>query len=272
MFYIIQSNYIGKVIDRNIDSSYICNNTCIDCRVSEYAPAVWIENGIYKMIIHTDDPGDNCPNNELNFFDYLYYSQSNDATSNFLNPILALCPSDTLQGCFDKCPDDFCTPSTTCPPDPVKCNPSVEDVVHIGDPTVIKVGDLYYMYYNAPIKDYPGDFQGEQIYLATSYDAIHWMKYPCWAGDLSCTLPPEPVIAFPQSERIANENCTLNYGRKQSSVIYKDGKFIIFYTYKTCHSIYDWSHVPGWTGLEVNIYRAESLNGYYFGSLLSHTP
>lgn len=128
------------------------------------------------------------------------------------------------------------------------------------------------MYYNAPIKDYPADFQGEQIYLATSYDGINWMKYPCWAGDSSCNQPPQAVIPFPQVERDANEGCPLNYGRKQASVIYKNGKFIIFYTYQTCHSIYDWSHIPGWTGLEVNIYRAESTNGYDFGPLLSHTP
>ena len=55
-------------------------------------------------------------------------------------------------------------------------------------------------------------------------------------------------------------------------MIYKDGKFIIFYTYNVCQSIYDWSHVPGWLGLEVNIYRAESTNGYDFGPLLMHTP
>lgn len=66
----IQSQYICKVIDRNVDTSYICNGTCTGCKVQEYGPAVWNENGTYKMIIHTNDPGDNCPNNELNFFDY----------------------------------------------------------------------------------------------------------------------------------------------------------------------------------------------------------
>jgi hypothetical protein len=80
------------------------------------------------------------------------------------------------------------------------------------------------------------------------------------------------VITFPQAERDGNISCSLDYGRKQPSVIYKDGKFILFYTYITCDSIYDWTHIPGWWGLEVNIYRAESTNGYDYGSLSQHTP
>ncbi|GEM_PF-4928416 len=268
----VQSQYSAKVIDRNIDTSYICSGTCTGCEVQEYAPAVWLEGTTYKMIVHSNDPGDNCTNNELNFFDYMFYTQSSLPISGYINPVRVICPSDTLQGCFDLCTDDFCTPSTSCPPSPTLCDPNVEDVVHVGDPTVVKVDGTYYLYYNAPIKETPGDYQGEQIYLATSYDGLTWRKYPCWAGDTTCTQAPEPVIAFPQAERDDNVGCPLNYGRKQASVIYKDSKFIIVYTYNVCQSIYDWSHLPTWTGLEVNLYRAESTNGYDFGSLLTHTP
>jgi hypothetical protein len=144
--WLVQSQYVAKVIDRNVDSSYICGGTCTGCRTQEYGPAIWQEGALYKMLIHSNDPGDNCPNNNLNFFDYIYYAQSSQPASGYSTPVLALCPSDTLQGCFDKCADDFCTPSTTCPPNPVLCNPVVEDTVHIGDPTVVKVGSTYYLY------------------------------------------------------------------------------------------------------------------------------
>ena len=252
--WIVQGQYVAKAIDRNVDSSYICSGTCTGCRTQEYAPATWNESGLYKMLIHSNDPGDNCPNNNLNFFDYIYYAQSSSPASGYSMPVLALCPSDTLQGCFDRCADDFCTPSTSCPPSPILCDPAVEDVLHVGDPTVVKVGSTYYMYFNTPIEDTARVRHGEQIYLATSYDAINWMKYPCWAGDANCTQAPQPVISFPQAERDANAACgipyqTLPYGRRQPSAIYKGGKFILFYTYITCDSIYEGLTHPRMVGI-----------------------
>jgi|GEM_PF-1175847 len=49
------------------------------------------------------------------------------------------------------------------------------DANHVNDPSVVKVGETYYMYYT---KDYlgPGPEESAYIYVATSQDGIHWAE------------------------------------------------------------------------------------------------
>lgn len=54
------------------------------------------------------------------------------------------------------------------------------------DPSVIKVGSTYYMYYTAD----PWDGHDNQMFLATSTDGRSWTKYP------NNSVPATPVISF----------------------------------------------------------------------------
>lgn len=106
---------------------------------------------------------------------------------------------------------------------------SAQEINHVGTPTVIKVGEVFYMYYEAPAEfamhqDEDGKVTGcheyqNQVFLATSGDGRSWTKYPA-------NEDPQPVVAAPASNL---EPGRQRYGLGQPSACYRDGKYILHY-------------------------------------------
>jgi len=111
-----------------------------------------------------------------------------------------------------------------------------QEGVHTCDPSVVKADNTYYLYYTS---DSPSvHAKDNQIFLATSTDGIHWNKYP--SND-----NPQPVIAC--------ENPNGSYCAGQSSVLYKDGKFLHYF-----------SDTNGASGSNWYVYLASSSDGINF--------
>ena len=83
------------------------------------------------------------------------------------------------------------------------------------DPSVVKVNGTFYMYYGTDSAQCRG--VGGQIFMATSSDGVHWNKYPNNSS-------PAPI------EKCTASNPCSTYCVGQPSVIYKDNKFIQYYT------------------------------------------
>ena len=100
---------------------------------------------------------------------------------------------------------------------------------HVANPSVVKVGGTFYLYYEAPsgftwrIDDKGQPVEGaeynNQVFVATSKDGRHFTKWP--SDDA-----PQPIIKAP----LANlEPGHRRYGLGQPSVCYRNGKFIMHY-------------------------------------------
>lgn len=127
----------------------------------------------------------------------------------------------------------------------------------LGKPSVIHVGDTYYMYFEAPATEDPDPTQtvlewDNQVMLATSKDGIDWSFFGNDKGQ------PQPVVAM-ESQYMNNTNAK-NYGEGQPSVFYKDGVFNLTY----CHVLYEEG------GRTNGIYLATSTDGKNFGDVSSH--
>ena len=128
----------------------------------------------------------------------------------------------------------------------------------LGKPSVIHVGDTYFMYFEAPATESADITEtvlewDNQVMLATSRDGIHWDFYSDETGQ------PTPVVKMnPQYMRNTNDK---NYGEGQPSVFYKDGLFHLTY----CHVLYESGATP-----ENGIYLATSEDGYHFGDPSTH--
>lgn len=125
----------------------------------------------------------------------------------------------------------------------------------LGKPSVVHVGDTYYMYFEAPATEDPDITQtvlewDNQVMLATSKDGINWAFYSDEKGE------PTPVIAMP-SELMKNFNAK-DYGAGQPSAFYKDGVFYLTY----CYVIYS-QNIQ-----EIRV--ATSTDGYNFGDVSTH--
>ncbi len=106
---------------------------------------------------------------------------------------------------------------------------SAQEINHVGTPTVIKVDEMFYMYYEAPAEfamhqDEDGKVTGcheyqNQVFLATSGDGRSWTKYPA-------NEDPQPVVAAPASNL---EPGRQRYGLGQPSACYRDGKYLLHY-------------------------------------------
>ena len=125
----------------------------------------------------------------------------------------------------------------------------------LGKPSVVHIGDTYYMYFEAPASEDP-DITAtvlewdNQVMLATSSNGIDWEFYSDSNGQ------PKPVVAMPES-LMGNFN-TKEYGAGQPSVFYKDGLFHLTY----CYVIYS-----------QNIHEiryATSTDGVNFGTVDTH--
>lgn len=91
---------------------------------------------------------------------------------------------------------------------------------HVFSPSVIKKDDFYYMYYSV-MNDY--DTQ-PRIYLATSSDGINW-------NDLGVVLSARNEVSWEAG------------GVFCPSVIYKDNKFIMYYTSKRSPNSFDIGYI-----------------------------
>ena len=106
---------------------------------------------------------------------------------------------------------------------------SLQERNHLGNPSVIKVANIYYLYCEAPCeyalaRDASGKVQvGEeyhnQIFVALSKDGRQWNHWPDHAH-------PQPILAAPKGNR---RNARHRYGVGQPSACYARGKFILHY-------------------------------------------
>ncbi|MBQ9709260.1 MAG: hypothetical protein IJV67_01405, partial [Clostridia bacterium] len=125
----------------------------------------------------------------------------------------------------------------------------------LGKPSVIHVGETYYMYFEAPATEDPDITQtvlewDNQVMLATSGNGIDW-EFHCDAEG-----EPTPVVAMP-AEYMKNFN-SKDYGCGQPSVFYKDGLFHLTY----CYVIYSQNIA------EMRL--ATSSDGINFGDISTH--
>jgi predicted GH43/DUF377 family glycosyl hydrolase len=138
-----------------------------------YAVSGINDGGVYKIWWCTSNP-DNPPGSA----DHIYYSTSTDPNGlSWTTPQLVMNPAPFQQTC---------------------------------DPSVVKVGSTYYMYYGAA-----NGGINTAIYLATSSDGINWTKYPN-------NTNPLPIIA--------NTVNNGSYGLGQPSVLYVNNQFVMYYT------------------------------------------
>ena len=91
---------------------------------------------------------------------------------------------------------------------------SEHEKMHVADPSVVKVGPVYYLFYEANRRVTPQACES-QIFLATSRDGVNWKKHPR-------NEDPLPIIA------LENE-ADGQYGIGMPSVHYRDGWFFMFY-------------------------------------------
>ncbi|MBO4540922.1 MAG: hypothetical protein J5736_03000, partial [Bacilli bacterium] len=127
----------------------------------------------------------------------------------------------------------------------------------LGKPSVVHVGETYYMYFEAPASESPNVTEtvlewDNQVLLATSSDGISW-SFHCDANG-----EPEPVVKMDPA--FMHNSTVKNYGDGQPSVFYKDGLFHLTY----CHVLYEAGGAPN------GIYLATSEDGIHFGDNSTH--
>jgi hypothetical protein len=102
-------------------------------------------------------------------------------------------------------------------------NPGNFDGMHTCDPSVVRVGEIYYLYYTGAAGDHA---LGNSIGLATSTDGVNWVR----ANGGRPILDP--------SRDVHRDNV---YGAGQPSVVYLDGWFYLMFTDTT-------GRAAGWNG------------------------
>jgi len=152
-----------------------------------YSPSVMKEGGIYKMWFAMADP----------VHDQVAYATSDDG-SHWQNHGILL-----QHGEFDK--DFYRSTNYTSCQKPGRGD--MWDCLHTGDPEVIKVKGMYYLYYSG---SYDPKGTGS-IGLATSTDGVHWTKY---SGN--------PILKPGASYD--------NFWLQTPSVIYDDGTWKMWYS------------------------------------------
>ncbi len=194
----------------------------IDDTVYDWGHSVIKEDGVYKM--WWVRPA---------VYDAIFYAESVDL-KNWTNVQRVICES----------------------PNAINVNKYKNIKGMIGKPSVIHVGDTYYMYFEAPATEDPDITQtvlewDNQVMLATSKNGIDWEYYADENGQ------PKPVVAMP-AELMGNFN-SKDYGAGQPSVFYKDGLFHLTY----CYVIYSQNIA------EMRL--ATSADGFNFGDMSTHT-
>ena len=131
--------------------------------------------------------------------------------------------------------DDFSGPPTQFGPEaqgPLRVlgpSETAQQRNHLGNPSVLKVEGVYYLYYEAPCeyvltrgpdgKPRVGDEYHNQIFVAVSKDGRSWSR---WPEDQN----PQPILAAPESNRRSSQH---RYGMGQPSVCFFHGRFVLHY-------------------------------------------
>lgn len=202
---------------------YVYLQDVISDDVYDWGHSILFEDGVYKM--WWVRPA---------VYDAIFYAESTDL-KNWVNVQRVLCLS----------------PNAT----NIKKYANIKGM--LGKPSVVHVGDTYYMYFEAPATEDPDLSQtvlewDNQVMLATSKDGISWEFHCDEQGE------PTPVVAM--NDAFMKDGTKKNYGEGQPSVFYKDGTFYLTY----CHVIY----APG--DRENGIYLATSKDGVNFGDPSTH--
>jgi len=147
--------------------------TAIQHNGYDYAPSVMVENGVYRMWWCGSAPSGPNP-----YLDHIWMAKSVDGLK-WTGIGIAL------------------------PPEPLAL---------ISDPSVIRVGNTYFMYFTGT-RDSGGSYN--EIYLATSSDGENWKKYPD-------NNSPKPILSL--------DNLATGYGIGQPSVLFRQNRFWMYYT------------------------------------------
>jgi len=149
--------------------------------------------------------------------DRIFYAESRDGYTWHLN------------GNGEEVPLDKYGPDSPTPVIVLRPSETKNERRHLGTPSVVKVGDTFYLYYEAcsefqvrrDEKGNPAEGQEyqNQVFLARSEDGRHFAKWP--RDDA-----PEPIIRAPDSNLKPGKR---RYGLGQPTLCYKDGRFILHY-------------------------------------------
>ncbi len=110
-------------------------------------------------------------------------------------------------------------------------SPGHFDGMHTCDPSVLRVGGTYFMYYTGAAGDHA---LGNAIGLATSTDGIHWTR----------PTPDRPLLGASHDVHRANV-----YGAGQPSAVFLDGWYYLMFTDTT-------GRAAGWNGAGQFLMRA----------------
>jgi hypothetical protein len=149
----------------------------------DYVPSVVYENGVYRMWWCGGVAGD-----------YILYSQATDPQGPWTDPVEALRPTGSTA--------DF-------------------DGWHVCDPSVIKVGSTYYMYYSGHPLPTSGLPQTTAVGVAVSQDGVNWRRAPELAG--------RPLV---ETNRGIDQVST-KYGAGQPSALQVNGYTYLVYSDST---------------------------------------
>lgn len=149
--------------------------------------------------------------------DRIFYAESRDGYTWHLN------------GDGDEISLDAYGPDSPTPVIVLRPSETKSERRHVGCPSVVKTGDTFYMYYEAPSafkvrydkngKAVEGQEYQNQVFLATSKDGRHFAKWPK-DGD------PQPIVKAPEENLDPGRR---RYGFGQPSVCYRNGRFILHY-------------------------------------------
>jgi hypothetical protein len=120
----------------------------------------------------------------------------------------------------------------------------------VNDPSVVMVNGVYYLYFVAPRTGGCDNGVNNQIFVARSTDGVHWTKYPDNAHF------PIPAVGFSASGACGPFNAqgtTDRYGIGEPSVVYKGGRYYLYYTNNP------------WLN-EAHLERVQSSDGVTFGN------
>ncbi len=153
------------------------------------------------------------------FLDTIKYAEARAFPGGWTGAPVVLCPSEEGADRFEN-------------PDYPSCRtdfPAGPDRFLVNDPSVVFVDGLYWMYYTAPQVGAPTPGTCNQIFLARSADGRSWTKFP------DASHPPQPVV--PYSGTCAGTT-PFEYGVGEPSVVFRDGRFWMFYYGSTAPGVW----------------------------------
>jgi hypothetical protein len=197
----------------------------------DWGPSVMLDEGVYKMWWVRWGGANRkrfayrtiLPDGEPYEFTYpdrgdrVYYAESRDGTTWHID-------GEDYRGSEKDFGPDSVGPLLVLEPAHVE-----HEYYHVGTPSVIKVSNTYYMYYETCAEFIVtrgedgnvrvGNEYHNQVFLATSPDGKTWAKYP---NDDA----PQPIIRAPERNKQAGRQ---RYGLGQPSVFYRNGRFVMHY-------------------------------------------